>query len=234
MTRCPSIRSPARRPKSTSGSIAFSDIESGDTHTASFTPQAGGYVGIFSLDPVSESSGSGTVAWHYTVDNADIQFLGEGDSLTQTYTVLVTDDHGASAPQFVSVTINGSNDAPTTVNDDSIITNADVSGGIFIPDWVLTRNDVDPDTNDTLNVNSTSNEVGGDAFFFGGLLWFDDGALGGSFDYDTTDGTAVSSGTGTVTIVNNPGDHRDADRHERRRHHHRAGRRHRARWWRWR
>lgn len=186
------------------GSVSFSDVESGDSHTASFVAQASGYFGTFSLDSVNESSGNGTVAWHFTVANADIQFLGSGDSLTQTYTVLVTDDHGASVGQDVTVTLNGTNDAPTTVGDDSIITNADASGGIFIPDWVLTRNDVDPDTNDTLSVSSTSNEVGGDAFFFGGLLWFDDNTLGGSFDYNTTDGTATSSGTGTVTIVNNP------------------------------
>jgi VCBS repeat-containing protein len=186
------------------GSVSFSDFESVDTHTASFVAQSSGYFGTFSLDPVSESSGSGTVAWHFTVDNADIQFLGSNDILTQTYKVLVTDDHGASVGQDVTITLIGTNDAPTTVGDDSIITNAGVNGGIFIPDWVLTRNDVDPDTSDTLSVSSTSNEVGGDAFFFGGLLWFDDATPGGSFDYNTTDGAAVSSGSGTVTLVNNP------------------------------
>lgn len=186
------------------GSVSFSDIETGDTHTASFVAQAGGYVGTFSLDPVSESSGTGTVAWHFTVDNADIQFIGEGDSVTQTYTVLVTDDHGESIGQDVTITINGTNDAPTTVNDDSIITNVDVNQGIFIPDWALTRNDVDPDVGDALSVNSTSNDAGGSSgFIFGALVWFDDGTLGGSFDYDTRDGSLVSSGTGTATVVNN-------------------------------
>ena len=190
--------------ESTSGTISFADIETGDTHTESFTPLDVGYLGTFSLDPDSESGGSGTVGWHFTVDNADIQFLGEGDSVDQTYAVLVTDNHGDSATQFVTVTINGTNDAPTTVNDDSIITNVDINQGIFIPDWVLTRNDVDPDLGDTLSVNSTSNDVGGSSgFLFGALVWFDDGTLGGSFDYDTTDGSLTSSGTGTVTVTNN-------------------------------
>ncbi len=40
--------------ETTDGSISFSDAEAADTHTASFTPQGSGYVGTFSLDPVSE------------------------------------------------------------------------------------------------------------------------------------------------------------------------------------
>jgi VCBS repeat-containing protein len=72
-----------------SGSIAFSDIETGDTHTASFVPQGSGYVGTFSLDPVSEAGGTGTVGWQFSVDNADIQFLGQGETLVQSYTVMI-------------------------------------------------------------------------------------------------------------------------------------------------
>ena len=44
-----------------------------------------GYVGTFSLDPVSESGGSGSLAWHYSVNNSDIQFLAQGQTLVQTY-----------------------------------------------------------------------------------------------------------------------------------------------------
>ena len=95
----------------TSGTIAFSDVETTDTHTASFTPQGSGYLGTFSLDPVSESGGNGSVAWHYSVDNADIQFLAQGQTLLQTHTVFVADDHGAITPQNVTIAIDGSNDA---------------------------------------------------------------------------------------------------------------------------
>ncbi len=42
-----------RRLKAQPVSIAFADVETGDTHTASFVPQDGDYVGTFSLDPVS-------------------------------------------------------------------------------------------------------------------------------------------------------------------------------------
>ena len=80
---------PGPAAETTNGSIAFTDVETADTHTASFTPDGSGYVGTFSLDPVSESGGSGSLAWHYSVDNADIQFLAQGQTLVQTYSVTV-------------------------------------------------------------------------------------------------------------------------------------------------
>lgn len=60
------------------GTISFADIETGDTHTASFVPQSGGYVGTFSLDPVTEGGGSGSTGWHFTVDNSDRCRSGSG------------------------------------------------------------------------------------------------------------------------------------------------------------
>jgi hypothetical protein len=44
--------------ETTDGSIAFSDVETADTHTANFVPQGGGYLGTFSLDPLSEAARS--------------------------------------------------------------------------------------------------------------------------------------------------------------------------------
>jgi VCBS repeat-containing protein len=93
------------------GTIQFADVETGDTHTASFTSQPG-YVGTFSLDPVSESGGTGSVDWHFTVNNSDIQFLSQGETLTQTYQVNVADNHGGATEQDVTITILGANDAP--------------------------------------------------------------------------------------------------------------------------
>jgi Ca2+-binding RTX toxin-like protein len=84
-----------------------------------------------------------------------------------------------------------------------VITNADAAL-FLIPEWTLTRNDTDPDATDSLNVNSVTGTAGLDAgFLFGFLVAQDDGTLGGSFDYDTTDGMAVSAGSGTVTVTNN-------------------------------
>jgi VCBS repeat-containing protein len=189
--------------ETTSGSIAFTDVETADTHTASFTPDAGGYVGTFSLDPVSESGGSGSLAWHYSVNNADIQFLAQGQTLVQTYSVTVTDDHGASTLQTVTVAIDGTNDAPTAVSE-NVITDVGTGGTVDIAKWMLGANDTDPDTIDHVSANSIISSSGGgtatsslDAFFT------DDATLGGSFTYNSTDGHATSANAATATIINN-------------------------------
>ena len=189
--------------ETTNGSIAFSDIETTDTHTASFTPDGSGYVGTFSLDPVSESGGTGSVAWHYSVSNANIQFLAQGQTLVQTYTVMVTDNHGAATPQVVTVAIDGTNDAPTAVND-SVITDVGPNGAVIIAPWALAANDTDPDTTDQHFVSSIGTSTGGTAGgFFGAVFFQDDAALGGSFTYDASDGHATSSNFATATVINN-------------------------------
>jgi VCBS repeat-containing protein len=186
----------------TDGSVAFADAETTDTHTASFVALDVGYVGTLSLDPVSEGAGTGSVAWHFSVDNADIQFLAQGQSLTQTYTVLITDNSGASVGQDVSVTINGANDAPTAVND-TIITDVGPNGAVIIAPWALTANDTDPDTIDQVFVNSIGTSTGGAAGgIFGAVFFSDDATLGGSFTYDSGDGHATSN-FATATVINN-------------------------------
>jgi uncharacterized repeat protein (TIGR01451 family) len=106
------------------GSISFADIETGDTHTASYTPLDTGYLGEFTLGPVSESGGSGSVAWHFTVDNADLQFLQGGETLSQVYTVAITGNNGAVTFQDVTVTLAGIDDAHV-----SLAKTASVPGG---------------------------------------------------------------------------------------------------------
>ncbi len=96
--------------ESAHGAINFTDAETGDTHVASFQPNADGYVGTFSLDPVSEVPGTGSLEWHFTVDNSALSFLSQGQTLTQDYLVTITDEHGASVTQDVTIVINGSND----------------------------------------------------------------------------------------------------------------------------
>ncbi len=186
---------------STDGFITFTDIETADTHTASFVPQDINYVGVFSLD--DSAIGTGTVGWNFTVDNADIQFLSLGQTVTQTYTVFVTDDHGVSAAQEVTVSLNGTNDAPTAV-DDTVITNADVSSLILIPYWALAANDTDPDSLDSLSVTNVGGATDGVVVGVSdSALFFEDTTLGGSFTYDATDGLATSTAPAIVTIVNN-------------------------------
>lgn len=189
--------------EATSGSISFADVETADTHTASFAPQGNNYVGAFSLDPVTETAGSGAVGWHFTVDNSAIQFLAQGQVLTQDYLVAVTDDHGLSAVQDVTITINGTNEAPTAVSE-TIITDVGANGAVDIPAWALAANDTDPDTTDHVSVNGILSSIDGSTALSSGNVSFqDDATTGGSFTYNSTDGIALSSNAATATVINN-------------------------------
>jgi VCBS repeat-containing protein len=189
--------------ETTGGAISFADAETADTHTASFVPQANNYLGTFSLDPVNESAGSGTVGWHFTVDNSAIQFLAQGQVLTQDYLVSVTDNHGLSAVQDVTVSIEGTNEAPAAVSE-NVVTDVGADGTADIPAWALAANDTDPDTTDHVSVNSILSSTGGSAVLSGSDVFFtDNGTSGDAFTYNSTDGIAVSSNAATATVINN-------------------------------
>jgi VCBS repeat-containing protein len=95
------------------GTIAFADVDTLDTHTAGFAPQAGGYLGSFSLGAVNQAGD--TVDWSFEVDDSVLDHLAAGETLTQKYDVIVGDGHGGAAVQTVTVTITGTDDAPTIV-----------------------------------------------------------------------------------------------------------------------
>src|SRR5205814_1596698 len=73
-------------------------------------------------------------------------FLAQGQSLTQTYAVIVDDGHGGTATQNVVITINGSNEAPVIVaataagavtediNADPVTHNLSASGTVSFTD----------------------------------------------------------------------------------------------------
>ena len=189
--------------ESSQGTVNFTDAEPGDTHTAVFQPNGGGYVGTFSLDPVSETSSSsgvtGSVDWQFSVDNSELQFLSQGQTLTQDYNVTITDEDGASVTQDVTITINGSGGSPTA-NPDTVITDAGASGTSFIPGWAL----IHDDANEAETVNSVDSYSGGTAVANppNGISFTDDGTLGGQFSYDVTDGISTSA-PATVMFDNN-------------------------------
>ncbi|MGY3472992.1 VCBS domain-containing protein [Bradyrhizobium ottawaense] len=113
------------------GILAIQDLDLTDTHTAAWSFKSssvssnlpgfgtGSHIGTFTIDAVSESSTDGnngaTLGWHFTLDNNDpvLQSLAEGQTITQVYTVTFDDQHGGKISQDVTVTITGTNDAPT-------------------------------------------------------------------------------------------------------------------------
>ncbi|MGH8689963.1 MAG: VCBS domain-containing protein [Burkholderiales bacterium] len=104
-----------------SGTVDFADVDLLDLHSVSATPAAAGYLGTLSaaLADASTGDGAGQVGWNFQVADGAVEHLGEGDSVTQSYTLTVDDGHGGSATQDVTITITGANDAPEIVAGDS-------------------------------------------------------------------------------------------------------------------
>ncbi|WP_447774854.1 VCBS domain-containing protein [Pseudomonas chlororaphis] len=147
-----------------SGNITFTDADLIDTHSVTVTPGASGYLGSFTTDPLNDSTGtgSGSLGWHFAVDNAALQFLGEGQTITQTYNVAI----GDGAVQTVTITITGTNDRPT-------LTIADTTGAMSEGNAAATLSDsgalsfADLDNIDAVTISHTAN---GNIAWSGGTL----------------------------------------------------------------
>ena len=96
------------------GTVSFTDQDTGDTHTVTYTPDGANYIGTFTPIIAADSTGgvTGTVDWTFNVSPSAVAYLAAGQTLTQSYTVDINDGHGSDATQDVSVTITGLNDAP--------------------------------------------------------------------------------------------------------------------------
>ena len=108
----------------TGGKLTVTDVDAGE---AAFRPQSGveGQYGSFTLD----AAGNWTYALHN--DNPAVQALGAGDTLTESFTVATID----GTPSKVTITIDGTNDAPV-VTPDSKTTPEDqpISGALTATD----------------------------------------------------------------------------------------------------
>ena len=157
-------------PAALNGTLNFTDVDFNDTHTASATLLAGGAIwsagtGIpqaslnafglamqatIATGTASDSAhtGSGSLSWNFNVADGFLDFLAAGETLTLTYAIAVADDSGAlngSQTQNVSVTINGTNDAPVAVSDGPYTASENTLLAINTANGVLT-NDTDVDT----------------------------------------------------------------------------------------
>jgi VCBS repeat-containing protein len=194
---------------STSGTFAFADVDLLDSHTVASAAAAAGYLGDFSVSLTDDSSGdgAGSLAWQFSVDNAAIQTLAAGETLTQSYVVSVDDGNGGVVSETVTVVIRGTNDAPVVegVTADAMEDGAPVTAA-FLAD------DVDSDDDaGSLSYTITSNPAEGSVVNNGnGTFSFDPGAdfqnlASGetreiTFGYEATDAHGAST-PGSVTIT---------------------------------
>ncbi|KZD20585.1 DUF5801 repeats-in-toxin domain-containing protein [Tardiphaga robiniae] len=88
--------------------------DQGNTHTLTVTPQGAGYIGYVTAVVAEETlnDGNGFVDWQYHVTDAQLNFLGAGETKQEVFRILVSDGHGSSAYRDITVTLVGSNDKP--------------------------------------------------------------------------------------------------------------------------
>ncbi|MGR6861310.1 retention module-containing protein [Aliivibrio salmonicida] len=100
-----------------SGSLSSADVDLGDTATWSVLAPDTGAFGSITVDANGK--------WTYTIDNAlaTTQSLSQGQTVTETFTVIVTDGSGAQATQVVTIDVTGTNDLPE-ITDTSVIAGA--------------------------------------------------------------------------------------------------------------
>jgi VCBS repeat-containing protein len=123
-----------------SGTIKFSDADLTDAHTVTITnvSASGTTNGIdnatllswLKLGALTDSTHgtAGSIGWNFSAADKDFDYLAAGQSLTLTYTVQVDDGHGGTITTPVTVTIDGTNDAPVITFDggNAISTSEDI------------------------------------------------------------------------------------------------------------
>ncbi|MDD3328152.1 MAG: VCBS domain-containing protein, partial [Zoogloea sp.] len=157
---------------STTGSIAFNDIDLIDTHTGTVVADAANTLGgTLTLSAVSEDAATegGSFGWTYEVANSATQYLAAGETATEVFTVTVGDGEGGTVEQTVTVTITGTNDAPTIValstdstGDVTEDTAVDALSGKLSTTGSIAFNDIDLiDTHTGMVVADAANTLGG-------------------------------------------------------------------------
>ncbi|MBP6019686.1 MAG: retention module-containing protein [Burkholderiaceae bacterium] len=120
------------------GVITFADADDSDTHTIITTPQPDPGKPPFLGTLVAVLNPDKTISWTFEVDDNDIDHLGAGEALEQKYIISVSDGNGGTVDQTVTITIQGTNDAP--IIDETV---SDVTGAV-------TEDAADPTTSGTL------------------------------------------------------------------------------------
>jgi len=187
---------------SVSGSVDANDIDNGATLTYTAVATAGIYGSI----AVNASNGD----WTYTLANGTdgtasaVQSLAAGESHDEVFTVNVSDGVGGTTSQTVTVTVTGTNDAPTTTPV-TLTSIAEDSGVRVITQAQLLANASDID-NSSLTATSLAIATGaGSLANNGNGTWNytpatnDDTQV--SFSYLVNDGSLSAAGTATLDIT---------------------------------
>jgi VCBS repeat-containing protein len=205
---------------SDSGTITFDDVDLSDAHGVSVAVAPGNTLGgvlTASVSDVATGAGDGTVSWNYSVANAATQYLAQGQTATETFTVTINDGHGGTVAQQVTVTVTGTNDVPVIAGVASGVVSEDGATPNLSTGGALTIADVDQGQSNFAPQASTSGSNGHGSFTLaadGSWSYTADNSqsaiqqlgagqsLSDSFTAVSSDGTANQLVTVTITGTN--------------------------------
>jgi VCBS repeat-containing protein len=154
----------------TDGTLMVTDIDQSDIVTAAVSnfTKSGDFTGLTLSDAqleamlsvnasvISNTQQSGTINWAFDSAGFTFGYLAQGESITLTYTITVTDSQGVTDTQDVVVTITGDNTAP----DITVETGDSSSEGLTETDSTLTSSGtlsvLDINTTDTVTAQVSS------------------------------------------------------------------------------
>ncbi|WP_368462535.1 VCBS domain-containing protein [Cobetia amphilecti] len=193
-------------PLSASGTLSVDDVDLSNIVTPSVTGvSSAGDTGTLDNDDllallgvdtgaiIDDESTGGTLNWSFDSSAAgeSFDYLSAGESLVLTYTVTVTDTAGATATQDVTITIQGTNDAPVVTATEGRVSEEGLEGGIADSDAA----DGFTDTTDATTVTGTVSVTDVDSDSVSLVLTAPATAI-------TSGGSAVAwSGSGTQSMV---------------------------------
>jgi VCBS repeat-containing protein len=201
------------------GSLSTVDPDTGDTATYSVT----GGVADLSLAGYTHSKASAygtlylnqsTGAYQFVPNDAAIEGLNTGQNPSVAFSLVVTDSHGATDSETLTINLTGATDGPApTANADKWVLSdlTTIPAATITPAWFL-NNDTDSDSASLFVTNVTGLPVGLTANYDGaGHLVSITGTTpaAGTFalTYTVTDGANSTNGSVSVTVVDtSPGD----------------------------
>ena len=149
---------------SDSGVITFSDVDLTDVHLVSATgTPVGSVLGALTAVKNSDTTGTGTggqLTWTYTVADSAVEYLAEGQTKVESFTITLDDGNGGLITKQIDVTITGTNDVPVITAEDLVgaVTEQVTPAGNLSDSGVITFSDVD--LTDVHLVSATGTPVG--------------------------------------------------------------------------
>lgn len=229
----------------TGGKLLFTDADLSDTHQVSAVldqssvkwMNADGTVSSITLPIgtsdtlihaiqaalVSDSTNGniGEISWTFSAADHYFDFLAAGEALRATCNIAVTDNHGATSIEPVTIVINGTNDNPTAVPDSNGVAKG-ATLSVVASAGVL-ANDTDPDVHDHLAVSSVNGSASNVGHMvkgaYGSLTLSADGGYAytankgalpsqivaqDTFNYTVSDGRAGTNTSTLSIVVSNP------------------------------